>query len=159
MPVKVVCVGKLKEQYFRDAQQEYVKRLSRLYPTQIVEVADEREPETLSPALIERVKQREGERILARLSGGEYVIALCVDAHQMSSEGFAKKLSSLFCQGRGDIAFVIGGSLGLSNDVIERADIRLSIGGMTLPHQLCRVVLLEQIYRAAKINSGERYHK
>lgn len=159
MPIKIVCVGKLKEGFFAQAQDEYLKRLSRLTPTSVVELPDEREPESLTPALIERVMAREGEKILAKLAPSDYVIALCVDAPQMSSEGFADKISALFTQGHSQLAFVIGGSLGLSKDVISRADHKLGLSKMTLPHQLCRVFLLEQIYRAAKINAGERYHK
>ena len=158
-PLRIVCVGRLKESYWKDAQSEYVKRLSRLSPVEVVELEDEKEPASRSPALMARVKDAEGARILGRLAPGDYVLALCVGAKQPTSEGFAAHLAQLHAAGHGQVTLVIGGSLGLSDAVLARADEKLGLSEMTLPHQLCRVVLLEQLYRAAKINAGERYHK
>ncbi len=159
MPVTVICVGKLRERFFADAAQEYVKRLRRLMPVTVVEVPDEPEPAQPGEAQNEMTLRREGERILARLSDRDHVIALCVDARQYESPELAARLDSLFTQGKSHIAFVIGGSLGLHPSVLRRADERMSMSRMTFPHQLARVMLLEQLFRAAKINAGERYHK
>ena len=159
MAVTVLCVGKLRERFFVDAAEEYRKRLSRLMPVTVVELPDEREPENASPALCRQVVQREGERILARIAPQAYVIALCVDAKQPTSEELAEKLQGLFVQGQSNVTFIIGGSLGLSPEVLARANERMGMSRMTFPHQLCRVLLLEQLFRAAKINAGERYHK
>lgn len=159
MPVTVVCVGKLRERFFADAAQEYVKRLRRLMSVTVIEVPDEPEPAQPGEAQNEMVLRREGERILARLSDRDHVIALCVDARQYESPELAARLDSLFTQGKSHIAFVIGGSLGLHPSVLQRADERMSMSRMTFPHQLARVMLLEQLFRAAKINAGERYHK
>ena len=159
MGVSIACVGKLRERFYADAAEEYLKRLSRLMPVSVMEVQDEREPATPSAALCEKVLCREGERVLARIGRQAHVIALCVDASQPSSEELADVLRKLFVEGKSDIAFVIGGSLGLHETVLRRADDRMSLSRLTLPHQLARVVLLEQLFRAAKINAGERYHK
>ena len=159
MPVTVICVGKLRERFFADAAQEYVKRLRRLMPVTVIEVPDEPEPAQPGEAQNEMVLRREGERILARLSDRDHVIALCVDARQYESPELAARLDSLFTQGKSHIAFVIGGSLGLHPSVLQRADERMSMSRMTFPHQLARVMLLEQLFRATKINAGERYHK
>ena len=159
MPVTVVCVGKLRERFFADAAQEYVKRLRRLMPVTVVEVPDEPEPVQPGEVQNEMTLRREGERILARLSDRDHVIALCVDARQYESPELAARLDGLFTQGKSHIAFVIGGSLGLHPSVLRRADERMSMSRMTFPHQLARVMLLEQLFRAAKINAGERYHK
>lgn len=159
MPVTVICVGKLRERFFADAAQEYVKRLRRLMPVTVVEVPDEPEPVQPGEVQNEMTLRREGERILARLSDRDHVIALCVDARQYESPELAARLDGLFTQGKSHIAFVIGGSLGLHPSVLRRADERMSMSRMTFPHQLARVMLLEQLFRAAKINAGERYHK
>ena len=159
MPVSVICVGKLRERFFADAAQEYVKRLRRLMPVTVVEVPDEPEPVQPGEVQNEMTLRREGERILARLSDRDHVIALCVDARQYESPELAARLDGLFTQGKSHIAFVIGGSLGLHPSVLRRADERMSMSRMTFPHQLARVMLLEQLFRAAKINAGERYHK
>ena len=159
MPVTVICVGKLRERFFADAAAEYLKRLRRLMPVTVVEVPDEPEPAQPGDAQNEMTLRREGERILARLSDRDHVIALCVDARQYESPELAARLDSLFTQGKSHIAFVIGGSLGLHPSVLARADERMSMSRMTFPHQLARVMLLEQLFRAAKINAGERYHK
>jgi len=152
-------VGKQREPFYAAATAEYRKRLSRLMPITLVEVPDEREPENPSPALCEQVLKKEGQRILSKIGPQDYVIAMCVDAKQPSSEELADKIKSLFVEGKSNVTFVIGGSLGLSSQVLARANERMSMSRMTFPHQLARVVLLEQLYRAAKINAGERYHK
>lgn len=157
--IKLVCVGKLRERYYADAAAEYVKRLSRLTPVAVVELTDEREPDAPSEALAELATRREGERILRAIGAREHVVALCVTARQRGSEQLARDLRALFVSGVSDVTFVIGGSLGLHPSVLARADERLSMSEMTFPHQLARVMLLEQLYRAAKINAGERYHK
>lgn len=159
MGVRILCLGKLRERFFADAAAEYGKRLSRLMPVQVVELPDEQEPARPSDALCERVMRTEAERLLKVIEPQEYVIALCVEGKQPSSEELAEKLDLLFTAGKSRVAFVIGGSLGLHAEVLARADERMSMSRMTFPHQLARVVLLEQLYRAAKIRAGERYHK
>jgi 23S rRNA (pseudouridine1915-N3)-methyltransferase len=159
MGLNIVCVGKLRERYWAEAVAEYVKRMTALTPCAVVEVADEPEPRQRSDAAVERVLRTEGERLLARIPSGAYVVALCVDAPQMASEELAARIKSLQCAGSSDIQFVIGGSLGLHDAVLKRANERMSLSRMTLPHQLARVVLAEQLYRALKINAGQRYHK
>lgn len=159
MPVSIVCVGRLRERFFADAAEEYLKRLKRIMPVNVVEIPDEPEPAQPSDKLNEAVMRREGEKILARIGAQDYVIALCIEGRQCASPELAEKLQGLFTQGRSRITFVIGGSLGLHPDVVRRADERMSMSRMTFPHQLARVMLLEQLFRAAKINAGERYHK
>lgn len=159
MAVTVLCVGKLKERFYAEAVREYEKRLSRLMPVKVLEVADEREPPSTGEALMEQVMKKEGERLLERISSQAYVVALCVDAPQPTSPQLGQKLQSLFVSGRSDIVFVIGGSLGLHSQVLNRANEQMGLSRLTLPHQLARVVVMEQLYRAAKINAGERYHK
>ncbi len=158
MTIRLLCLGKLKDRHWIEAAAEYEKRLSRYCALETLELPDEKAPETLSPAQQDQVKAREGERLLGRISPQDYVIALCVDGQALSSEGFAARLEAL----QGGVkrpCFVIGGSLGLSDAVLARADERLSVSAMTLPHRLCRIFLLEQIYRAFKIMRGESYHK
>jgi 23S rRNA (pseudouridine1915-N3)-methyltransferase len=157
--IQIVSVGKLKERYLVDGIAEYVKRLGPYAKVQVVEVPDEKAPESMSPAEERQVKEREGERLLAQLRGDAFVVALAIDGQALSSEQLAQQLADLGTYGRSQVAFVIGGSLGLSSEVLERADMRLSFGRMTLPHQLMRLVLVEQIYRAFKINRREPYHK
>ena len=159
MAITVLCVGKTREHYFADAVAEYTKRLSALMPCAVVEVPDEPEPKQLSDAAIEKVTRAEGERLLAKIAPTAYVVALCVDAKQPTSEELAAKLQNLFVSGKSEVAFVIGGSLGFHERVLARADERMGMSRMTFPHQLARVVLVEQLYRAAKINAGQRYHK
>lgn len=159
MGVSVLCVGKLRERFFAEAAAEYGKRLSRLMPVTVLEVPDEREPPGAGDALCEQAMRKEGERLLARLEPGAYAIALCVEGKQSDSPQLAWKLRELFIQGKSDIVFVIGGSLGLHEIVLRRMDEKMSMSRLTFPHQLARVMLLEQLYRAAKINAGERYHK
>lgn len=159
MKIRLICVGKLKERFYRDAVDEFLKRLSRFVDLSIIEIADEKAPEKLSKAELEQIKCAEGNRILERLGDVDTVIALDVLGNQLSSEGFAKKLSSLMLAGKSRTAFIIGGSNGLSGEVLSRADMRLSFSEMTFSHQIFRVMLLEQIYRAFKIINNEPYHK
>ena len=159
MPATLVCVGKLREKFYKDGAMEYQKRLSRLLPTQIIEIADEPEPTTPSKKNNAIVLQKEGEKILKHLPAKAYVIALAIKGKRYTSEAFAQHLQSLLTSGQSQLVFVIGGSLGLSPAVMARADETLSFSDMTFPHQLARVMLLEQIYRGMKIGAGERYHK
>ncbi|WP_461226282.1 23S rRNA (pseudouridine(1915)-N(3))-methyltransferase RlmH [Lacticaseibacillus suihuaensis] len=159
MNIKIVAVGKLKERYFKDGIAEYAKRLSKFAKFRLVEVPDEKAPESLSEAEMAQVKQVEGERILGKIQDKEWVIALAIEGKQRSSEAFAKEIADLTTYGHSDITFVIGGSLGLSPEVMHRANNTLSFGKLTMPHQLMRLVLTEQIYRAFMINIGSPYHK
>lgn len=159
MKIKIACVGKVKDSFYRDAVAEYAKRLSRFCQLEIAEVADEKAPEALSSAEEAQVMEREGEKLLSRISAGEFVVCLAINGKRFSSEAFAAQLQSVFDRSASCVTFVIGGSLGLSPAVLSRADLLLSVSDMTLPHGLCRVVLLEQIYRAFKINAREPYHK
>ncbi len=159
MKITVIAVGRIKERYLEDAVAEYAKRLSRYCRLEIVQAADEKTPERASQAQVKQIKDREGERILSHIKDGAYVIALAVEGHMMSSEELAARIGKLGVDGRSQIIFVIGGSLGLSEAVLARADERLSFSPMTFPHQLMRVLLLEQIYRGYQILSGTPYHK
>ena len=159
MPVSIICVGKLREKFFADAAEEYLKRLKRIMPVSVIEIPDEPEPAQPSEKLNEAVMRREGEKMLSRIGQQDYVIAMCIDGKQFESPELANKLQNLFTQGRSHITFLIGGSLGMHPDVLKRANERMSMSKMTFPHQLARVMLLEQLFRAAKINAGERYHK
>ena len=159
MNIKIVCVGKLKEKYFKDGIAEYVKRMSRFAKVKIVQVPDEKAPEKLSPAEMEQVKEIEGKRMLDKIKDKEYVYVTAIKGKERTSEAFAKELSNLTTYGHSDITFVIGGSLGTSDAVNKRADDLISFGKFTMPHQLMRLVLIEQIYRAFMINSGSPYHK
>lgn len=159
MNISIITVGKLKEKYLKLGIAEYTKRLSAYAKVQEIEVADEKAPEHLSEADMILVKQKEGERILAKISPDTHVIALAIDAKQRTSEEFARELDNLATYGKSKIAFVIGGSLGLSDDVMKRSDDMISFSKMTFPHQLMKLVLCEQIYRAYRINRNEPYHK
>lgn len=159
MNITVICVGKLKESYWRDAISEYSKRLSKYCTLQINELKEERLPDNPSPAEEETVKEAEGKNILKSIRSGSYAVALDVKGKALTSEGLAERLSSLALEGKSDVVFIIGGSLGLSQEVLSRADLRLSFSAMTFPHQMMRVILLEQVYRAFKINRNEVYHK
>lgn len=159
MRITVVCVGKIKEKYFTMAIDEYSKRLSRYCKLNIVEVPDEKTPDQASDAEELLIKKKEGERILSHIKDQSYVIALAIQGKMLDSVELAKKIESLGTYGDNQIVFVIGGSLGLSDDVLKRANMKLSFSPMTFPHQLMRVVLLEQVYRAYRINCGEPYHK
>lgn len=159
MNIKIVCVGKLKEKYFKDGIAEYVKRMSRFAKVKIVQVPDEKAPEKLSPAEMEQVKEVEGKKILDKIKDKEYVYVTAIKGKERTSEDFAQEISKLTTYGHSDITFVIGGSLGTSDAVNKRADDLISFGKFTMPHQLMRLVLIEQIYRAFMINSGSPYHK
>jgi 23S rRNA (pseudouridine1915-N3)-methyltransferase len=154
-----MTVGKLKEKYLKQGIAEYQKRLDKFCKFKIVEVPDEKAPENLSPAQITQVKKIEGRRLLAKIKEKEYVFALAILGQEQTSESFAAQIDQLATYGHSDLTFVIGGSLGLSTEVLKRADRQLSFGRFTLPHQLMRLVLTEQIYRAFMINSGSPYHK
>lgn len=159
MHIQILTVGKLKERYLVDGIAEYVKRLGPYAKVQMIEVPDEKAPENMSPAEEQQVRVKEGERLLAKLAADVYVVAMAIDGEMWTSEQLAGSLDKLATYGRSQVAFVIGGSLGLSSELLRRADMRLSFGRMTLPHQLMRLVLVEQIYRAMRINRGEPYHK
>lgn len=158
MNMALVCVGRLKERYWREAAAEYEKRLTRFGRFEIIELPDLPEPANASPAEQAQVCRREGEAILGKIREGDIVVALVIEGKQMDSVALARKLSELALTGR-RVVFVIGGSLGLSPEVVRRATYTLSFSPMTFPHQLARVMLLEQVYRAMKIGAGERYHK
>ena len=158
MNMALICMGRLKEKYWRDAAAEYEKRLSRFGRWETIELPDLPEPVNSSPAIEEQIKKKEGDAILARLRDGDVVVCLCIDGRQMDSVQLSKKLTELIDTGR-RVVFVIGGSLGLSDEVVRRAQVKLSFSPMTFPHQLARIMLLEQTYRALKIAAGERYHK
>ena len=155
MNITVISVGKIKEKYFTAAIDEYSKRLSRFAKLNIIEVADEKIPDNASEKEMEQIKEKEGNKILAKLPQNSFVVTLCIEGKEHSSEELAKKIADISSH----ITFIIGGSLGLSDTVKSKSALRLSFGKMTLPHQLMRVVLLEQIYRAFKINNNESYHK
>jgi 23S rRNA (pseudouridine1915-N3)-methyltransferase len=157
--ITIVTVGKLKEKYLKQGINEYVKRLGAYAKLDIIELPDEKAPEVLSDSEMEQVKNKEGERILAKISPDHHVIALAIEGKMKSSEELADNLDKLATYGKSKIAFVIGGSLGLSDQVMKRANDTLSFSKMTFPHQLMRLILVEQVYRAFRINRGEPYHK
>ena len=159
MNITIVSVGKLKEKYLKMGIEEYAKRLSSYAKIDFVEVPDEKAPEQLSDAEMELVKKKEGERIFFFFNDGTYVIALALDGKMKTSEQMAADLDALMTYGKSKVAFIIGGSLGLHEDVLKRADEKLCFGKMTLPHQLMKLVLVEQIYRSFRIIKGEPYHK
>ena len=158
MNMALICVGRLKERYWREAAAEYEKRLSRFGRFETIELPDLPEPANSSPAIERQIRQKEGEAILAKIREDDVVIALCIEGKQLDSVQLSQKLGELSASGR-RVVFVIGGSLGLSEAVVARAQMKLSFSPMTFPHQLARVMLLEQTYRARKIAAGERYHK
>jgi 23S rRNA (pseudouridine1915-N3)-methyltransferase len=157
--ISIITVGKLKEKYLKLGIDEYLKRLNAYAKVEVVEVADEKAPEELSELEMIQVKQKEGERILAKISQDTYVIALAINGKMQSSEELAVTLDKLATYGKSKIAFIIGGSLGLSDEVLKRSNEQLSFSKMTFPHQLMKLILVEQIYRAFRINRGEPYHK
>lgn len=159
MKIYIISAGKLKEKYWNMAVEEYSKRLSRYCKLELIQVPDEKTTEGASPAEEEAVKIKEGERMLAKIPDTAYVIALAIEGKQLDSVAFAEKIEELGVRGTSQIVFVIGGSLGLSEAVMKRADYALSFSAMTFPHQMMKVVLLEQIYRAYRIMNGEPYHK
>lgn len=159
MNIKIISVGKLKEKYLKDGIAEYAKRLSKFAKFEIVEVPDEKAPEQLSDNEMQQVMQKEGERILGKIKDREYVYALAIKGKERASEELAAEIDKLTVEGHSDITFVIGGSLGLHPDVLKRTNAQISFGKFTLPHQLMRLVLSEQIYRAFMINNHSPYHK
>lgn len=159
MKITVISVGKLKERYLREGISEYAKRLSRFCDLQLTEVEDEQAPDTLSAAQEEQIKKKEAARIQGKLKEGTYLIVLDVNGVKKSSEEFASVLQTCFVSGKSNITLVIGGSLGLETALTGKADLRLSLSDMTFPHQLTRLILLEQLFRAFKIINGETYHK
>lgn len=159
MKITVLTVGKIKEKYFTDAIKEYSKRLSRYCKLEIIEVADEKTPDNASAHEEDLIRQKEGERLKKYIKEGAYVISLAIEGRQYSSEEFSHKIHELGLRGESHIIFVIGGSIGLASDILKESKELLSFSKMTFPHQLMRVVLLEQIYRAYRIMNGEPYHK
>lgn len=158
MTVNIICVGKIKEDYFVRASAEFEKRLSRFCTFNVIQLPDKSIPDNPSEAECREVLQKEGEAILKKIGRGDIAIALCIEGNQLSSEQLAQKLNQFMMQGS-TIDFIIGGSLGLSEEVKNRADFRLSMSAMTFPHRIARIMLEEQIYRAFKINANETYHK
>lgn len=159
MKITVITVGKIKEKYLRDAIAEYSKRLSKYCKLEILEVADEKTPDNASETVEEGIRQKEGERILKHIKEDAYVITLEIGGKMLDSVEFSRKIETLGIQGKSHICFVIGGSIGLGQEVLKRSDYGLSFSKMTFPHQLMRVILLEQIYRSYRIMSNEPYHK
>lgn len=159
MNINVIGVGKIKEKYLKLGIDEFKKRLSKYCKLDIIELDDEKAPEKLSEKEMIMVKEKEGKKILSKIKDTSYVIALAIDGKNLSSEELADKISDLAVRGNSNITFVIGGSLGLSDEVLDRADYKLSFSKMTFPHQLMRLILLEQVYRAYRINNNEPYHK
>ena len=159
MNISIISVGKIKEKCLKLGIEEFSKRLSKYSKLEFIELDDEKCPENLSEKDILIVKEKEGNKILSKIKNNSYVIALAIDGKNLSSEELAEKISSLAVSGKSHITFVIGGSLGLSDDVLKRADYKLSFSKMTFPHQLMKLILLEQVYRAFRINNNEPYHK
>jgi rRNA large subunit m3Psi methyltransferase RlmH len=162
MKISILCVGKIKEKFYKDAITEYTKRLSRYASVNVVEVEDEKTPDGASDTECDNIKKKEAERILKAIDKcgqGSYVITLEIEGKNLSSEEMADKIQKLGVDGVSHIVFVIGGSLGLHDSITRKADMHLSFSRMTFPHQLMRVILLEQIYRSFRIISGEPYHK
>lgn len=157
--INVIAVGKLKEKYLRDACDEYIKRLGAFAKVSVVEIGEERCSDNPSALEIEAVKDKEGKRIVAKIPKSSFVVPLCIEGTQYSSEDFSAKIEEVSLSGVSDITFIIGGSFGLSDEVKSLGKIKLSFGKLTLPHQLMRVVLLEQIYRAFSISNNGKYHK
>ena len=159
MKITVITVGKIKEKYLKDAISEYSKRLSKYCKLEIVEVDDEKTPDNASEVMENMIRSKEAERILKHIKDDAYVITLEIGGKQLSSEDLAKKIEGLGLQGVSHIIFIIGGSIGLGNEVLQKSDFALSFSKMTFPHQLMRVILLEQVYRSYRIIKGEPYHK
>lgn len=159
MKINIITVGKLKERYLKEAVNEYGKRLSKFCQLEIIEVADEKAPGKLSRLEQQQVKKRETQRVIKKIRSGTVIIVLDVKGKRLDSKGFADKLNSFFISGKSNITFVIGGSLGIDDEILKLSDFRLSMSDLTFPHQLVRVILLEQIFRSYKILSNETYHK
>lgn len=159
MKIKIICVGKIKEKYLKDGIAEYQKRLSRFTQFEIIELVDEKTPEKASQAENEKIMEKEANRILSKIGNRDYVIALAIEGKQYASEEFSQFVTDITIQGFSDITFIIGGSLGLHSKIKQKAHALISFGRLTLPHQLMRLVLAEQIYRAFMIQEGSPYHK
>ena len=159
MKITIIGVGRLKEKYWQAAVEEYSKRLSKYVKLEIIEVSDEKTPDNASDIVNEQIKNKEGERILSAIKDDAYVCALAIEGKMLDSVELSEKIERLGIEGTSNITFVIGGSLGLADAVLKRADYKLSFSRMTFPHQLMRVILLEQIYRAYRIMKNEPYHK
>lgn len=159
MKIKLITVGKLKEKYLKDGIAEYVKRLGRFAKFELIELADEKTPDRASQAENDQILSKEGDRIAAKIADRDYVIVLAIEGKQYASEEFSQLLAEVTVKGYSDITFIIGGSLGLDPSIKKRANALLSFGKLTLPHQLMRLVLVEQIYRAFMIQQGSPYHK
>ena len=159
MRITVIAVGKIKEKYLKDAIAEYCKRLSKYCKLEIIEVTDEKTPDHASETLENAIRAKEAERILKHVKADAYVITLEIAGRQLTSEELADKIDSLGVQGQSHITFIIGGSIGIGEEVLKRSDFALSFSRMTFPHQLMRVILLEQVYRGYRIINGEPYHK
>ena len=159
MRISIICVGKIKEKYLKLGIDEFTKRLSKYCKLEIIELDDEKAPENLSDKEMLMIKEKEGKKILSKIKDNAHVIALAIDGKNLSSEELADNINNLGVRGTSHIVFVIGGSLGLSDEVLKIANYKLSFSKMTFPHQLMRLILLEQVYRAYRINSGEPYHK
>ena len=159
LSVHLICVGKLKEKFYLAACAEYQKRLGASCKLELTELSEERLPQNPSPAQIAAGIEAEGKEIAAKIPAGSYVIPLCIEGRQLSSEEFSRTLERVAVEGRSSVALLIGGSYGLWEELKQRGDLRLSISRMTFPHQLARVMLLEQLYRAMTISKGQKYHK
>lgn len=159
MKITICCVGKIKEKFYSQAIEEYSKRLSKYCKLEIKEAADEKTPDSASDTVNRMIKEKEGDRLLSFIKDDSYVIALAIDGKMLDSVELSENIDNLMLSGKSDIVFVIGGSLGLDKRVLDRADYKLSFSKMTFPHQLMRVILLEQIYRAYRIMKNEPYHK
>lgn len=159
MNITIISVGKLKEKYLKLGIDEFKKRLSKYCKLDMIEIDDEKCPENLSEKDMEIVKNKEGQKILSKVKSNSYVIALAIDGKNLSSEELADTMSKLAVRGNSHITFIIGGSLGLADDVLKRADYKLSFSKMTFPHQMMKLILLEQVYRTYRINNNEPYHK
>ena len=159
MKITICCVGKIKEKFYSQAIEEYSKRLSKYCKLEIKEAADEKTPDSASDTVNRMIKEKEGDRLLSFIKDDSYVIALAIDGKMLDSVELSEKIDNLMLSGKSDIVFVIGGSLGLDKRVLDRADYKLSFSKKTFPHQLMRVILLEQIYRSFRIMKNEPYHK
>lgn len=159
LKISIIAVGKIKEKYLKLGIEEFSKRLSKYCKLEIIEVSDEKAPESLSDKEIDIIKNKESERIMSHINPNTYIIALAIDGAKFSSEKLADKIENISISGNSHICFVIGGSLGLSDSILSKSKLKLSFSDMTFPHQLMRLILLEQIYRCFRINNNEPYHK
>ncbi|MGO1370156.1 MAG: 23S rRNA (pseudouridine(1915)-N(3))-methyltransferase RlmH [Senegalia sp. (in: firmicutes)] len=159
MNITVIAVGKIKEKYIINGIKEFTKRLSAYSKLKIIEIKDEATKENMSKSEEDIIKNKEGEKILSKIPNNSYIISLCIEGKQLKSEELSKKIDDLGVKGISSITFIIGGSIGLSDQVVKKSDFKLSFSKMTFPHQLMRLILLEQIYRAFRISKGEPYHK